>query len=107
MPDPVLYERPDPLNRRTPQERGAVHRFLGGSVLGTAVKLAVVSILVGMAMSFFGWSPRDVLWALEDAMRDLWNAGFAALDNFVGYFVLGAAIVIPVFFVLRLFSFRR
>ena len=107
MSEPLSFQQPDPLNRRTPQDRGPVQRFLGGSVLGTIVKLALLSVLVGMVMNFFGWSPRDVLWVLEDALRDLWNAGFAALDSFVGYFLLGAAVVIPAFFVLRLLSFRR
>ena len=107
MSEPLSYQRPDPLNRSTPQDRGPLQRFLGGSVLGTVVKLAALSVLVGMAMNFFGWSPRDVLWALEDAARDLWTAGFAALDSFVGYFLLGAVVVIPAFFVLRLLSFRR
>lgn len=111
MPEPLPFnrpgpdDRPDPLNR--PPRRGVVQRFLGGSVAGTAVKLVVVSVLVGMAMRFFGWSPRDVLWAVEEALRDLWNTGFAALDNLAGYFLLGAAVVVPAFLVLRLLSFRR
>jgi hypothetical protein len=33
--------------------------------------------------------------------------GFAAIDRFVGYFLLGAAIVVPAFLILRLFSYRR
>ena len=37
---------------------------------------------------------------------DLWNLGFRAIDRFLGYILLGAAIVIPAFILLRLVSYR-
>jgi hypothetical protein len=33
--------------------------------------------------------------------------GFLAIDRFVGYFLLGAAIVVPAFIILRVLSYRR
>jgi hypothetical protein len=33
--------------------------------------------------------------------------GFRAIDRFVAYFLLGAAIVIPAFIILRVLSYRR
>ena len=82
-------------------------RFLGDSPLRVLLKLIVVSFLVGIVMSAFGWSPYDVVYAIRDFFMRIWNMGFAALDNFVGYFLLGAAVVVPAFIVLRILSYRR
>ena len=82
-------------------------RFLGDSPVRVLLKLIVVSFLVGIVMSAFGWSPFDVLYGIRDFVLDLWYMGFRAIDRFVGYFLLGAAIVIPAFLILRLFSYRR
>lgn len=85
----------------------AFARFLGDSPLRVLLKLIVVSLLVGVVMSTFGWSPYDVLYGIEDFFVRLWNMGFGAIDRVVGYVLLGAAIVVPAFLVLRLFSLRR
>ena len=85
----------------------AVARFLGDTPLRVALKLIVVSFLVGIVMSAFGWSPFDVVDGIRQFFLDIWNMGFAAIDRFFGYFLLGAAIVVPAFIVLRIFSYRR
>ena len=82
-------------------------RFLGDSPLRIFLKLLVVSFLVGIVMSTFGWSPLDIYYWVEDTILSFWNLGFAAIDRFVGYLLLGAAIVVPAFLILRLFSYRR
>ena len=85
----------------------ALHRLLGDTPLRVLVKLIVVSFLVGIVMSAFGWSPLDVLYGIRNFFLDIWHMGFSALDRFLGYLLLGAAIVVPAFIVLRLFSYRR
>ena len=82
-------------------------RFLGDSPLRVLLKLVVVSFIVGVVMSALGWSPADVIYAIEDMIARVWNMGFTAFDRFLGYFLLGAAIVVPAFLVLRLLSFRN
>lgn len=82
-------------------------RFLGDTPLRVFLKLVVVSFLVGIVMSFFGWSAYDVFYQIRDSIQQLWNMGFKAIDRFASYFLLGAAIVIPAFVILRLFSYRR
>ena len=67
----------------------------------------MVSFLVGFVMSAFGWSPFDVVYGIRDFFLDIWRMGFRAIDRFLGTFILGAAIVIPAFVILRLFSYRR
>jgi Family of unknown function (DUF6460) len=85
----------------------ALTRFLGDSPLRVALKLIVISFLVGLVMSAFGWTPWGILMQLRQLVTDVWNMGFRAVDRIAGYFLLGAAVVIPVFIVLRLLNWRR
>ncbi len=85
----------------------ALNRFLGDSPLRVFLKLIVVSFLVGIVMNAFGWSPLDVLYGVEQFFIDIWNLGFHALDRFFGYLLLGGAIGIPAFILLRLASYRK
>ncbi|MBL8581906.1 MAG: hypothetical protein JNL61_06750 [Rhizobiaceae bacterium] len=85
----------------------ALNRFLGDTPLRVALKLVVVSFLVGMVMNAFGWSPMDVYYGIRNFVLDLWHMGFAALGRFGAYMVLGAAVVIPAFLIIRLLSYRR
>ncbi len=86
---------------------GNVNRFLGDSVARTIVKLIVISFIVGAVMSAFNWYPLDVVYAVRDFLVNVWETGFAALGRFGDYLVLGAVIVIPVFLVMRVLSYRR
>jgi len=85
----------------------AIDRFLGDSPLRVLLNLLVLSFLVGVVMSAFGWSPFDIVHWIQDTLMRIWNMGFATVDRFLGYMLLGAAIVIPVFIILRIFSYRR
>ncbi|WP_378944508.1 DUF6460 domain-containing protein [Mesorhizobium sp. ANAO-SY3R2] len=82
-------------------------RFLGDTPLRVFIKLLVISFLVGIVMSAFGWSPLDVFYRIHDFVLDIWHMGFRAIDRFLSYLLLGAAIVVPAFIILRLLSYRK
>jgi hypothetical protein len=84
-----------------------INKFLGDSPLRVLVKLVVVSILVGFVMTVFDWYPADILYAIRNFLVDIWRKGFAALGRVGDYLLLGAAVVIPSFLILRLLSYRR
>ena len=84
-----------------------IARFLGDSPLRVFLKLLVVSFLVGLVMHAFGWDPVDVLYAIRDFFVEIWNMGWSAIERFASYIILGAAIVVPAFIILRLLSYRR
>lgn len=84
-----------------------INRFLGDSPLRVLVKLVVVSILVGFVMTVFDWYPADIYYGIRNFLLDLWHKGFAALGRVGDYLLLGAAVVIPAFIVLRALSYRR
>ncbi|GGE00689.1 hypothetical protein GCM10011390_19380 [Aureimonas endophytica] len=84
-----------------------VSDFLGGSPLGVLVRLIVLSLVVGFVLSWLGWSPREILFWLEDTVRDVWRGLFGSMDRLVNYFLVGAAIVFPLFLLSRLFKSGR
>ncbi|MDW5315298.1 DUF6460 domain-containing protein [Rhizobium sp. PL01] len=84
-----------------------VNKFLGDTPGRIIVKLLVVSVIVGFLMTMFGWTPYGILYTVRNFFLDLWHSGFAALGSVGDYLLLGAAVVIPVFIILRVLSFRR
>jgi hypothetical protein len=84
-----------------------VNGFLGDSPLRVLIKLLILSVAVGFLMSIFGLYPDDILFAVRDFFLDLWNTGFKTLGRLGDYLLLGAVIVVPVFILIRLVSYRR
>ena len=84
-----------------------VNRFLGDTPGRTAIKLVVVSLIVGFVMHVFGIYPVDIIEGIRPSFVELWYRGFAALGRVGDYLLLGATVVIPVFIVLRLISARN
>ena len=81
---------------------GTVNRILGGPPLSVAIRLVLLSILVGVILSAIGLDPRDVWRSLERLVRSVWDMGWDAVVWAWRYFVLGAAIVVPIWIVVRL-----
>lgn len=84
-----------------------VERVLGDTFARTVLKLVVISLVVGFLMHQFGISPWGLLYDIRDFFLSLWYNGFAALGAIGDYLILGGAIVLPVFLIIRLFSYRR
>lgn len=84
-----------------------VTRFLGGSPVSVAIRLALLSIVVGLVLSWLDWSPREILAWMTDFFRWIWDQLFGSLDRALDYFILGAVIVIPLFLLSRLLKIGR
>jgi len=81
---------------------GTVTRVFGGSPLAVLARLALVSILVGVILSALGLDPFDIVRSVERLIRHIWNMGFDAVRWLWRYFLLGAVIVVPIWFLVRL-----
>jgi hypothetical protein len=79
-----------------------VVRFLGGSPLSVAVRLAMLSIIVGVILSAFGLDPLDIVQSIDALFHTVWNMGFDAVVWVWRYFLLGAVLVVPIWLVVRL-----
>ena len=79
-----------------------VNRFLGGPPLAVLGKLILLSILIGVVLSALGLDPLNIFSSLQRLIRDVWNMGFDAVRWLWQYFLLGAVIVLPIWFLVRL-----
>jgi len=79
------------------------HRaFFGDSVAGTLIRLVLLSIIVGIVFSALGINPSNIVESLQRLVQRLTMFGFDTVQWAVGYFLLGAVVVFPIWFIVRL-----
>jgi hypothetical protein len=81
--------------------------FLGGSVVGVLIRLVVLSIVVGVVLSALGITPDNILFRINELLRRIYDLGFGAFESVLGYLVLGAMVVVPIWFLSRLIKTMR
>lgn len=111
-PRPPGWENADWPARRPTLEADAKPasgfvRFIGGSPGMVAVRLLVVSLVVGATLMWLDIRPDEIFYAVERFFLRIWRMGFSAIRELVAYVVVGAIIVVPVWFVLRLINMKR
>jgi len=84
-----------------------MRRFIGGSPIGVFFRLALLSILIGFVLTVLGLDPRNILYSIETLIRAVFNLGFDAIGWVWRYFLLGAAVVIPIWIIMRLVQSRK
>jgi uncharacterized protein DUF6460 len=98
-----MIESPARRGAENPQmSNEVVNRFFGGPPLSVAVRIILLSILVGVILSAIGLDPRDIWRSVERLIRSIWDMGWDAIVWVWRYFLLGAVIVIPIWLVVRL-----
>ncbi len=93
--------------RELPANQDGIYRFLGGSPLTVAVRLILLSILVGVVLAAIGFDPWNIIHSIRLLVQRIWDLGFDAVNGLWRYFLLGAVIVIPVWLLSRLFGTPR
>ncbi|BAT59292.1 hypothetical protein GJW-30_1_01823 [Variibacter gotjawalensis] len=83
-------------------QEGFLGRFLGGPPTAVAFRLILLSILVGVVLAALGLDPANILRSVERLFRGVWEMGWDAVSWVWRYFLLGAVIVLPIWFVARL-----
>ncbi|MCG6857524.1 MAG: DUF6460 domain-containing protein [Salaquimonas sp.] len=86
---------------------GRLTRFLGDTPGRTIVKLAVLSLIVGIIMSALNFTPIELWYALRDFFRWLYDLGYEAFARIGIYFVWGAMVVVPIFLLMRILNLGR
>ena len=85
----------------------SVERVLGGSPVSVLGRLILLSILVGVMLAAVGFDPWNIVHSIRLLMQRIWDLGFDAINGLWRYFLLGAVIVIPIWFLSRLFGAPR
>jgi len=83
------------------------NRFFGGNPVGVLIRLALLSVVVGVVLSALDITPWDFLYRLDVMVRRIFDLGFASLEWLLRYFLIGAVIVFPIWLVARLIGMAR
>ena len=82
----------------------AFEAFIGGPPAAVSLKLFLISLVVGALMMWLEIHPADILVGVMNFFQRLYALGFGAVRELIEYVAAGAAIVIPVWFLLRLLN---
>lgn len=96
-----MTDQPQTETRRSPMER-----FFGGHPINVILKLAFISLLVGVTMSFFGVNVQGVVRGAIELVRETLRDGAGVFRNIGGYILTGAALVVPIWLLIRLTKAR-
>jgi hypothetical protein len=79
-------------------------RFFGGSPAAVILKLAIVSIIIGVVLANFGYNLSNLYDALMRLGDWISSLGLDAVRRVLHYLLLGAIIVVPLWLLSRVFS---
>ena len=66
------------------------------------MRLILLSLVVGFAMSVFGIEPQDVIDGTINLVHDAMRDGFGVFRNLGAYVLTGAVLVVPIWLLIRL-----
>ncbi len=81
--------------------------FWGGNPLSVLIRLALMSVVVGIVLSALGINLRNFFDRINTLLRNLYDLGFGAIDWMLQYLLLGAIVVVPIWLVARLAAAGR
>ncbi|WP_072396499.1 DUF6460 domain-containing protein [Hyphomicrobium sp. CS1GBMeth3] len=81
--------------------------IFGGNPLGVILRLAVISIVVGIVMKALGIDLGNFFQRVNELLRNLYDLGFGAIEWVLEYMLLGALVVIPIWIIVRLANAGR
>ena len=85
-----------------PHTRSGIERLMGGRPGAVILRLVLISLLVGFVMSVFGFNASDLVRGAIFAVRDAFRDGAGLFRQLGSYILAGAAIVVPLWLLLRL-----
>jgi hypothetical protein len=95
------------VRRDVPMNDSALARFLGGSPVAVAVRLAVISFIVGALLVMWGFEPGDIIDGIVQLFHRLVDFALTDFHQFARVLLTGAIVVVPIWFIARLFDARR
>ena len=90
------------LSPEPPTTDSYVTRFFGGPPLSVIFRLVLLSILIGVILEVLGLDPWNVIDSLRSLVLRVWDMGFDAVRWLWRYLLLGAALVVPIWLIMRL-----
>ena len=85
-----------------PQTRSGFERFAGGRPVPVLIKLVLISLFVGFVMVMFGFNAADLVRGAVELVRETIRDGAGLFRQMGIYILTGAAVVVPIWLLLRL-----
>ncbi len=82
-------------------------KIFGGHPLKVIFRLAIVSVIVGVILSALNIRIDNLVYRLNIIARRIYDMGFDAVEWIFQYLLLGALIVVPIWFIARLLGAFR
>ena len=82
--------------------RSALERFFGGHPINVVIKLALLSLVVGFLMGVFGVDAQHIVRGTIELFREALRDGAGVFRSLGGYVLTGAALVVPIWLLIRL-----
>ena len=79
----------------------SITRFIGGSPFEVAIKLVILSFVVGIILSALNINPLDIVTGIQNLITRIYELGFESIEWALRYLLLGAAVVVPIWLVMR------
>jgi hypothetical protein len=95
-----------PAGPPPPPPDSALVGFLGGSPGSVFLRLFFVSLIVGALFMWLDIRPVDILRGLKSLIDRISRLGFDAVREVFNYVLVGAAVVVPIWLILRLMNMR-
>ena len=77
-------------------------KIFGGSIVGTLLKLVLLSFIVGLTFAIFGIDPMDLWRNFGETVQRTWAFAGDAIQWGSKYAILGAIVVLPMWILYRL-----
>jgi hypothetical protein len=81
--------------------------IFGGNPLGVILRLALISIAVGIVMKALGIDLSNFFQRINELLSNLYDLGFGAIEWVLEYMLLGALVVIPIWLIARMVGAAR
>ncbi len=80
---------------------------MNNNFLSTVIRLAIISLVLGLLLSFFSVNPQDLLEMLGSTALGIFNAVARVLEWSVQYILIGVIVVAPVWLVIKAWRVLR
>src|SRR5262245_8972007 len=91
-----------PTERPMAANNSPLTRFFGGPPLSVIFRLVLLSILIGVILAVLGLDPWNIIESLRTLVVRIWEMAFDAVRWLWRYLLLGAAVVVPIWLIVRL-----
>lgn len=81
--------------------------IFGGNPFGVLLRLALISIVVGIVMKALGIDLSNFFQRINELLRNIYDLGFGAVEWVLEYMLLGALVVVPIWLIARVTSASR